>query len=285
MPTDLQRIKAQAEAMQEAEFDFAQYFEQFDKKAYSFFQKELAKYPQENGRLNSDYDYTDSFARLDAYMLSFLINEDVLNYVNGGIKDFDNLRKENINLHNEINGLGLSKNQSDYVLNLQSQVIQYNLTTESAIRSWFINPFKAALSTAVETGASVSTMERFLQAWYKKEKQSGILSGVNSIPNFSQYAGQLARDAVFKTNNAVNDSVRAVFGAEKFRYVGSLVRDSRPFCRHLIKLDRLIAYEEVPKIASQYPQGLMKPFTIDTFSHNCGGYNCRHQQFPIISKI
>lgn len=283
MPTSKQRIEEQVDAMQLAEESFALYFDKLDTRLYRFFQKEIDSYPQSNGRLTPDYDYTDSLAKFDDLVLAFLINEDVLNYVNSGIKDFDTLRKNNIKLHNELNGLGLSKSQSDYVLNLQGQVILNNLTQESAIRTWFINPFKAALSVSVETGASVSTVKRFLDAWYKKEKQSGILSGVNSIPNFNQYAGQLARDAVFKTNNAINDSVREVFGAEKFRYVGGLVRDTRQFCRYLVKLDRLIEYSEVPEIAKRYPKGLMRPFTIDTFSHNCGGYNCRHQQFPIIS--
>ena len=284
MPSKQESIDLQAERMDLSTDDFSKYFQKFDRDIYHFWLRELENYPKSDGRLASDYDYTDSFSTFDKLVLGLLVNSDVVKYVNSGIRDFDALRKDNIALHNELNGLGLSKNNSDYVLDLQGQIILNDLTTESALRTWFINPFKASLSTALETGASVATVRKFLDAWYKKESQSGILSGGRSIPQFEQYANQLARDAVFKTNNAMNNSVREVFGAEKFRYGGTLMKDSRGFCVYLKKLNRLIEYAEVPQAAKNYPQGLMKPFTIDTFSHNCGGYNCRHQQFPIVTR-
>ena len=285
MANTLDRIEAQAESMQKSVDKFSRYFDSYDKRLAKWIENELKQYKQSNGRLQSDYDYTDSLRRLDQFVMYALINENVVSFINSGIKDFDKLRVANVNLHNELNGAGLTRNFHDYTLNAQSSVILDNFTQESAIRTWFVNPFKAALVTAVETGASVDTVKRFLKAWETQGVQSGIISGVNSIPNFSQYSGQLARDAVFKTNNAMNNSVRETLGLTSFRYVGGLMKDTRPFCRHLVQLNRVIEFSEVPKLGATYPQGLIKPFTIDTFCINAGGYNCLHQVFPTRLKI
>jgi len=275
------RIDALTRKMDKIVDTYSRYFIQYDRKLAKFIESELKGYKQSDGRLDNDFDYTDSLRRLDEFTINLIVNKDVLAYINSGIKDFDTLRKANIQLHNEINGAGLTRNFHDYTLNLQSQQILDDFTSESAIRSWFINPFKAALATAVETCAGVETVKRFLKAWEEQGKQSGILSGVNSIPNFSQYSGQLARDAVFKTANAISGSVREVLGLEYFIYSGNTSKDSREFCKHVVGLNRKVKFEEVPKLGSTYPNGLIKPFTIDTFTRNAGGYNCVHLVFPV----
>jgi hypothetical protein len=81
-----------------------------------------------------------------------------------------------------------------------------------------------------------------------------------------------------QTNARIADE----FGLDAFRYVGSLIDDSRPQCRRWIAKRVLQKSEMLNEINWAYNNGtgMISGTTPDNFAVFRGGYNCRHAAIP-----
>jgi hypothetical protein len=91
----------------------------------------------------------------------------------------------------------------------------------------------------------------------------------------ARYGNQLVHDSLMQFNRSVNVALAKEAGIEKWKYVGSLVESSRPFCRK--HKDKVYTTEEVLEIWKGDWAGKMEgnPFIV------AGGYNCGHQLLPV----
>ena len=78
-------------------------------------------------------------------------------------------------------------------------------------------------------------------------------------------------DSTLMQQKAVNDA-----GIEKFKYVGSLIKDSREFCRH--RVGKVFTLEEIEAWGDIDFKGKKSgdPFVVR------GGWNCRHHLSPVV---
>jgi len=93
--------------------------------------------------------------------------------------------------------------------------------------------------------------------------------------NLRRYASQIAHDSVMQFHGQFTVSKAKEAGLEHYRYTGTLVRDSRPFCKSM--LNRELTEKEIRDIWNN--QSWSGKSTGDPFIVR-GGYRCRHTWIP-----
>tara|TARA_R100000329_G_scaffold23089_1_gene22172 strand:- start:205 stop:1107 length:903 start_codon:yes stop_codon:yes gene_type:complete len=93
--------------------------------------------------------------------------------------------------------------------------------------------------------------------------------------NLRRYATQLAHDSVMQFHGQFTVKKAKESGLQHFEYTGTLVRDSRPFCRGMV--NRTLTEKEIRDIwnsRSWAGKSSGDPFIVR------GGYRCRHTWIP-----
>jgi len=99
------------------------------------------------------------------------------------------------------------------------------------------------------------------------------------------YASQIAHDSLFQFDRQFTVHKANEADIDKFKYIGTTIRDSRPFCvREVGRANSGVTYtkEEIQTLhnnrAGQYAKGKAEgdPFIV------AGGYRCRHRWLPVI---
>ncbi len=90
-----------------------------------------------------------------------------------------------------------------------------------------------------------------------------------------RYASQIAHDSVMQFHGQFTVAKAKDAGLTHYRYTGTLVRDSRPFCRDM--LNKTLTENEIRDIWNN--QGWQGKSTGDPFIVR-GGYRCRHTWIP-----
>ena len=93
--------------------------------------------------------------------------------------------------------------------------------------------------------------------------------------NLRRYASQIAHDSVMQFHGQFTVSKAKEAGLEHYRYTGTLVRDSRPFCQTM--LNRVLTEKEIRDIWNN--RAWAGKSTGDPFIVR-GGYRCRHTWIP-----
>ena len=93
--------------------------------------------------------------------------------------------------------------------------------------------------------------------------------------NLRRYAGQIAHDSVMQFHGQFTVAKAKESGLTHYRYTGTLVRDSRPFCQNM--LNKVLTEKEIRDIWNN--QGWAGKSTGDPFIVR-GGYRCRHTWIP-----
>ena len=122
------------------------------------------------------------------------------------------------------------------------------------------NKFNASMKSQVEEAV------RKLHTQYASDRAGN---------NLRRYAGQIAHDSVMQFHGQFTVKKAKDSGLTHFQYVGTLVRDSRPFCRNM--LNRTLTETEIRDIWSG--QSWAGKSTGDPFIVR-GGYRCRHTFLP-----
>lgn len=99
-------------------------------------------------------------------------------------------------------------------------------------------------------------------------------------PFLNRYIKQTTNDSVMTFNSEYIQTISEDLGVEYYLYAGTLIADSRPFCE--ARAGRYFTKEEVQKWASLKGwDGRMKGTNSTTIFTYRGGYNCRHQLWPV----
>ena len=172
---------------------------------------------------------------------------------------------------------------------------QHNEAIKLLKGSYFIDDVVVQLENAMRQGMFANrraTEQRAIFADLLKNK--GIVN---------KYVNNIARDAMNQYAGAINEEIRIKFKPTVFAYVGSIIDDSRPICRHihgktlsLTELDKVLNEyipEGIPSDAVTYVSrpnakgvmtnykttkgaGMIEGTTVNNFATFVGGYNCRH---------
>ena len=138
----------------------------------------------------------------------------------------------------------------------QSNVAEINELVDFINENKFDNAKKAEIEEAV----------RKLHTQYASDRAGN---------NLRRYASQIAHDSVMQFHGQFTVAKAKEPGLTHDRYTGTLVRDSRPFCRDM--LNKTLTENEIRDIWNN--QGWQGKSTGDPFIVR-GGYRCRHTWIP-----
>ena len=172
--------------------------------------------------------------------------------------------------------------------------VKENLLT-TGIRANVVNKLGDILSQNITTGARFEDLTDQVRLFLTDTKEGdGALV---------RYAKVYTIDALNQFNAQYTATATDDLGLEWYKYVGSLIETSRPFCKALIEakktgmeyihrsqFDELlkgnINGKQVPlneKI--DLPQGMIKGTNESNLAVNRGGYGCGHQLMPVSSAV
>lgn len=94
--------------------------------------------------------------------------------------------------------------------------------------------------------------------------------------NMRRYAGQMVHDSLMQFDSSLNVSAGKELGVEQWKYYGSVIRDSRDWCkRHAGKSYTEDEIREMWSTNEWTGKASGDPFIVR------GGYNCRHHWRPV----
>ncbi len=267
--------------IKKSELDFLDGIESTEIALYSKLLDILRRFAQEDGRIIQSGSNTALFDRLKKEILKVIRESTFLPKVSNFLTKFDGVEARNRTFYERILGRPVRTSltlEKKYVI----ESVTDALTGQSSLNANFVNPIRKTLTDAVRFNQTFVEAEENLKAMVKGTGKGGL---------FRRYTGQVVTDSINGFDGAVNDVIRDSFLLDGFRYVGSLIDDSRGNCIDLVNgsgvfakfairpgtyrvkdLDRIIALAKDRK-------GWNPATTKETFAQYRGGFNCRHQVF------
>jgi len=151
----------------------------------------------------------------------------------------------------------------------------------SAFAAEIRQPIKTALAYNIRAGATTSQTIEFLDGLLLKKPGQ-------EYAKMARYTTQIVNDAILGYDGAIMQRFADEYGVNEWRYSGSLINDSRPFCVHCVKtLGGKIPDKDLDKLLTEFlssktkRQGMRPGTNRNNFASYRGGYRCRHRAFPV----
>lgn len=227
------------------------------------------------GVLDFDENNVDHVNALNKTVLDAINSSDYPDKVKEYLRDFDVIKKNNIDIHKSVNNL--SGSELEKLINpVQKQMVDQTVTglTGSGIDTEFIQPMKEGIMKNIVAGATITELESFIDQF--------IISNPARLGRLTNYSQQIARDTLNQYDGQINSRIAAEFGLNAGRYVGSLIDDSRPQCVRWVGKGVLL-FEDLEKEinwANNNGSGMIPGTNPANFATYRGGYNCRHSFIP-----
>jgi hypothetical protein len=195
--------------------------------------------------------------------------------VNGFLRNFETLKQYNFDIHGNVNDL--SPDELGELINpIQRATVEQTLQglTGSGVSTNFVEPIRTGIFQNIVAGSTKSDLEAYLRRF--------ILGNPEVDGLLSRYVKQVSRDALNQFDGQVNAKIANQFGLDAYRYVGSLIEDSRPQCRRWVAMGVIQTKDLPAEIAwmNANGTGAIPGTSPETFSIYRGGYNCRHSAIP-----
>lgn len=239
---------------------------------------EVNKFEINDGRFVVGQNYSARLA-----IITKKINEILGNIYRPSIREYlgrySTVDDITLSLHKSYNELLIDKQKLTPARRIVYDQAEYFLT--DGLADAYIQPAKFLLMQAVSTGITIKDAESLLKNWNDGNAVSGKLTSGRQVHRLQAYTTQVARDSIFQYSGTMQNIIAKEYDLKKFVYVGGVVQDSRPFCKHLSGLRRKIDIDEVPPLVEKYPDGLYPNTTKKNFMQVRGGYNCRHTAMAV----
>jgi hypothetical protein len=161
---------------------------------------------------------------------------------------------------------------------LYKEILNANIeiTKDMLLGSGIRNNFANGIQEVLKANAAGTTNRTLLQKTLKE-----FIQGTESEKAFlNRYIRQTVSDSVMTFSREYDNTISADLNLNYYFYAGTLISDSRQFCR--ARAGRYFKKSEVENWANLKDWSGRKPGTTKTtiFSY-CGGFSCRHQLHPI----
>lgn len=191
------------------------------------------------------------------------------------LRNFETIKQFNVDIHQDVNDL--DPDELDKLINpVQRGIVNQTLTnlTGAGINTNFSDPLREGIFKNIVAGTTISDLQTYLESY--------INTNPERMGQLKKYVSQVSRDALNQFDGQVNSRIAEEFGLNAFRYVGSIIEDSRPQCVRWVGKEVLLLDELSNEISWAYSNGtgMIPGTTKDNFAVYRGGYNCRHSAIP-----
>lgn len=160
-----------------------------------------------------------------------------------------------------------------------SKVAAIENLLESGVDANFIEPMIERLKVGVMSGSNVSDLIEELRLFIKGNNEV--------LGTLTRYVTQVSHDSLIQFNRVYHNAIAEATGFEFFRYVGTRIRDTRPFCieflndyfhkKEVEQLGRGINPQTGQPLTQEQLQGRIRGTNASNIFTNAGGWNCRHE--------
>ena len=238
--------------------------------------KQLTLYS--DGSIKNNLENIKRISRIKKELENIVLDKKYLASVSEYLTAFETVEK--------IQNVYFSKLSSDFTpMKVLAEVKKQAITdtaemlTKNGVDVNFLNPIKEIIKTNITSGGSYAELTEQL----RKE----ILGTPDLDGKLMKYAQQVTTDAINQYSAQYMKIITDDLGLVWFRYVGSLIKTSRPFCVALVKKS-YVHKDEFPEILKGNIDGkkvslagLNANTTPDNFQILRGGWNCGHQLISI----
>lgn len=169
------------------------------------------------------------------------------------------------------------------ILEFAKQQTTLNLL-ESGVDTNFFNKILDTLQSSVVSGSNIDDLVDDLEQF--------ITGGKDGVGALQRYVTQVTNDSITQFNATYNQTITQDLGIEWYKYTGTIIEDTRPFCQrfvndyfHKIEVEELgsgIDPQTGKSLASEdLLDGRIKGTNKSNIFINRGGWNCRHFFSPI----
>ena len=158
---------------------------------------------------------------------------------------------------------------------------------DAGVDTNFINPILNLLNNAVNNGSSLDNLLEELDVY--------INGGSTGVGALKRYVTQVANDSLTQFNANYTQAVTQDLGFEFYKYTGTIITDTRPFCNDFVnKYYHKKEVEELgiaknPLSGGSLTSVQLKGRITGTNSSNIftrrGGWNCRHYFSPLSPRL
>jgi len=229
---------------------------------------------QDGGNVLFDEENIDTVNKIQKTIKTALQSSSYPKDVKTYLRSFEDIKRFNLQANESVNDLDAAEVEA-LVNPVQKAVVNQTLEglTGSGVDTNFIQPVKEGIFKNVVAGSTMADLEKTL-------RQLIISGAVDS--KLKRYVTQVSRDALNQFDGQVNSAIANEFGLDAYRYVGSLIDDSRPQCIRWAGKQVLLKEDLAKEIswATLNGTGMIAGTTPDNFATFRGGYNCRHSAIP-----
>lgn len=249
-------------------------------KIYKLLKQAVTEFELTDGRFVGSQNLAKRFAALESKIYG-IVGDVYLPSVKDYLGTYSTIDDVTRSLHKSYNRLEIEKEL--FTPSRRAIYDQSEYYLSKGLADSYVRPAKYLLLQQVSQGITIKDSLRILKNWNDGEltASKGNLASGEPVPTLQKYATQIARDTAFQYEGAIQNVIADKFQLDTFIYTGGIIKDSRPFCRHLVGLKRKIKLSEVPKLLEQFPQGTIPDTTKENFYQRRGGYSCRHSAFPV----
>lgn len=269
-------IKQGESTMLLAENDFIKDFDKIEKALL----KEVSKILEmdiQAGKLQNSEQVMQFLARMDLLITDALKKAGYNSKVKDYLKNFDLIRKNNIDIHALVNKVDIPYSSLNDITKLEVENTIQKLLGAGISRD-FKFPIREALYRNITLGASIQDAKKVIESY--------IVSNDGANSKLLRYTTQVARDSISQYDGSIQTVIKNELGLNDFIYSGSIISDSRCQCRYWVNKAKLKREELIGEIATAVDggflegckcSGMIPGTTINNFAVNRGGYSCRHR--------
>jgi len=294
MATSDQLIEQTLGTIDEAVTSFNSSVPDAQKKAYAKVIEMLNDLDKSNGKVKVTVKNIRLIRKIKQELENIIVSKDYKKKVELFIATFDEVSDLNKKYFTSVVGEFDPKTVFEEIKVNSIDAVKENLLT-TGIRANVVNKLGDILNQNITTGARMEELTDQVRIFLTDTKEGdGALT---------RYAKVYTIDALNQFNAQYTDTATADLGLEWYKYVGSLITTSRPFCNALIEakkegmeyihrsqfkdlLKGNINGKRVPLYdKTGLPQGMIAGTNEANFPVNRGGYGCGHQLMPVSSAV
>lgn len=240
----------------------------------------LNKIDVKDGKLVNNEGTLTFINQLNKEIRSIMRKSTYEDRVTAYLRKFDRLDKLNQDLMKEVNDINIKnlnlnpvKTQAINDLSLQLGTIK-GPDGKAIIDANIVKPIKDVMFQSVVTGMTLEEAKNQLNTF--------ITGDEKRLGHIRRYVSQIARDTITQYDGLVNGVIAREYGLNAYRYVGSLIEDSRKQCvrwvnKRVLPIETL---DEEIRWAFNNGSGMIPGTNTENFATYRGGYNCRHMAIP-----
>jgi hypothetical protein len=258
-----------------ANLDLYDQLNDVEKLIFEDLKKAINKLNVEGGKIQFDDKNIDLVNSLDKVMIESIQRSTMPSAITKYLRNFQTISDFNYDVHKDVNDLSKAELEK-LVSPVQKLAVETTLDglTGSGVNTNFVEPVRQGIFKNIVAGTNRTQLEEYLSNY--------VLGNPNVDGLYSRYIKQISRDALGQFDGQTNAKIANEYGLDAFRYVGSLIDDSRPQCVRWVGKRVLQTSELQSEInwANNNGTGMISGTTIDNFAVFRGGYNCRHAAIP-----